>query len=154
MVPQQVYMSIREVADECEISARTLRYYEQLGLIRPAGRTESGRRYYTPEVIADVKVVSCYKQMGFRLRDLPGFCEKCSGCGECGSPEPGRNRVMLSLLTARKERITKLLSGLQNDLARVEHGLAVLQQEPQDAAHGTAADRDPTADPPADPLAL
>jgi len=127
-------MSIREVADACGVSVRALRYYEQIGLIRPIGRNVSGQRYYTPEIMGDVQVICAYKQMGFRLRDIPGFCEKCANCGECTRPELGHTTTMRNLLEARKQRITKLISNLQGDLARVEHGLAVLRQEPRDAA--------------------
>ncbi len=127
-------MSIREVADACGVSVRALRYYEQIGLIRPNGRNLSGQRYYSPEIVGDVQVICAYKRMGFRLRDIPGFCEKCSNCGECTRPGLDHTTIMWNLLEARKRRITKLISSLQGDLARVEHGLAVLRQEPRKAS--------------------
>ncbi len=40
-------MRIGELARAAELNPRTLRYYEQLGLLRPFARTEAGYRIYT-----------------------------------------------------------------------------------------------------------
>ncbi|MEJ8546732.1 MerR family transcriptional regulator [Brevibacillus borstelensis] len=45
---------IEEVAKKTNLTKRALRYYEELGLVSPSGRTESGYRLYTDEDVAHI----------------------------------------------------------------------------------------------------
>lgn len=56
---------IEEVAKKTNLTKRALRYYEELGLVSPSGRTESGYRMYTE---ADVEQIVHVKD----IRDLLG----------------------------------------------------------------------------------
>ncbi|MFD2368557.1 MerR family transcriptional regulator [Brevibacillus sp. GCM10020057] len=56
---------IDEVAQKTKLTKRALRYYEELGLVAPSGRTDSGYRVYTDE---DVERILRVKDM----RDLLG----------------------------------------------------------------------------------
>lgn len=56
---------IDEVAQKTNLTKRALRYYEELGLVSPSGRTESGYRVYTD---ADVEQILHVKD----IRDLLG----------------------------------------------------------------------------------
>ncbi|MED4585325.1 MerR family transcriptional regulator [Brevibacillus choshinensis] len=56
---------IDEVAQKVKMTKRALRYYEELGLVSPSGRTEGGYRMYTD---ADVERILHVKDM----RDLLG----------------------------------------------------------------------------------
>ena len=58
-------LTIGRAADEAGVTARTLRYYEQLGLLTPAGRSVGGARRYSAE---DVERVGRIRQ----LQDLLG----------------------------------------------------------------------------------
>lgn len=60
------YLRIDQVAARTGFTKRTLRYYEELGLLAPPTRTEGGYRLYSP---ADVQHLQRIK----RLRDLLGF---------------------------------------------------------------------------------
>jgi len=61
---------IGEVARACGVSVRTVRYYEQLGLLHPTGRTDSGWRLYTEPVVEHLKEILRLKELGFRLNDI------------------------------------------------------------------------------------
>jgi len=58
-------MSIGDAAEEAGVTTRTLRYYEQLGLLPPATRSVGGARRYTG---ADIERVARIR----RLQDLLG----------------------------------------------------------------------------------
>ncbi|CAM5796779.1 MULTISPECIES: MerR family transcriptional regulator [Brevibacillus] len=45
---------IEEVAKKTNLTKRALRYYEELGLVSPSGRTESGYRLYTDEDVTHI----------------------------------------------------------------------------------------------------
>jgi DNA-binding transcriptional MerR regulator len=70
---------IGEVARRSGVSARMLRHYESLGLVRPTGRTVGGYREYTPEDVRRILYVEGLRSLGMSLRqiaraiDEPGF---------------------------------------------------------------------------------
>ncbi|MEU0368804.1 MerR family transcriptional regulator [Streptomyces sp. NPDC006283] len=72
-------MLIGEVARRSGVSARMLRHYESLGLVRPSGRTGSGYREYSREDIRRVFHIESLRSLGLSLREIgralddPGF---------------------------------------------------------------------------------
>ncbi|MFE5795657.1 HEAT repeat domain-containing protein [Streptomyces sp. NPDC056503] len=72
-------MLIGEVARRSGVSARMLRHYEKLGLVRPSGRTGSGYREYRDEDIRRIFHVESLRSLGLSLREIgralddPGF---------------------------------------------------------------------------------
>lgn len=68
-LPGERLARIEQVATETGLTKRTLRYYEEIGLLDPPTRTEGGYRLYTP---ADVQRLERIK----RLKDLLGFSLK------------------------------------------------------------------------------
>ena len=72
-------MLIGEVARRSGVSARMLRHYESLGLVRPSGRTGSGYREYSGDDIRRIFHIESLRSLGLSLRDIgralddPGF---------------------------------------------------------------------------------
>ncbi|WP_374776453.1 MerR family transcriptional regulator [Streptomyces sp. NBC_01310] len=72
-------MLIGEVARRSGVSARMLRHYESLGLVRPSGRTGSGYREYSKEDIRRIFHIESLRSLGLSLREIgralddPGF---------------------------------------------------------------------------------
>ncbi|MET8719099.1 HEAT repeat domain-containing protein [Streptomyces misionensis] len=72
-------MLIGDVARRSGVSARMLRHYESLGLVRPTGRTGSGYREYSSENIRRVFHIESLRSLGLSLSDVgralddPGF---------------------------------------------------------------------------------
>ncbi|MET9455306.1 MerR family transcriptional regulator [Streptomyces canus] len=72
-------MLIGEVARRSGVSARMLRHYESLGLLRPSGRTGSGYREYSGEDIRRIFHIESLRSLGLSLREIaralddPGF---------------------------------------------------------------------------------
>lgn len=72
-------MLIGEVARRSGVSARMLRHYESLGLVRPSGRTGSGYRAYAEEDIRRIFHIESLRSLGLSLREVgralddPGF---------------------------------------------------------------------------------
>ncbi|MFJ8645252.1 MerR family transcriptional regulator [Streptomyces sp. NPDC093546] len=72
-------MWIGEVARRSGVSARMLRHYESLGLVRPSGRTGSGYREYSGEDIQRIFHIETLRSLGLSLREIgrafddPGF---------------------------------------------------------------------------------
>ncbi|MET8286307.1 MerR family transcriptional regulator [Streptomyces sp. NPDC048448] len=72
-------MLIGEVARRSGVSARMLRHYESLGLVRPSGRTGSGYREYSGDDIRRIFHIESLRSLGLSLREIgralddPGF---------------------------------------------------------------------------------
>jgi MerR family copper efflux transcriptional regulator len=63
-------MNIGEVAEKSGVPAKTIRYYEDVGLIPPARRTESGYRNYDDRDLATLRFVQRARSLGFSVKDV------------------------------------------------------------------------------------
>ena len=66
---------IGELARSLGVTTRTLRLYEQLGLIDPPQRTEGGIRFYTQDDILRIKFVLKVKELGLSLKQMQELAE-------------------------------------------------------------------------------
>lgn len=66
-----VYLQIGEAAERTGLTQRTLRYYEEKGLLKRPTRMEGGFRLYSPEDIQRIEAIKQLKELlGFSLADI------------------------------------------------------------------------------------
>ncbi len=63
-------LSIGELAKHLEMSQRTIRYYEEIGLLNSIKRIEGGRRVYTDLDLRRLKLIKRLKIMGMTLSEM------------------------------------------------------------------------------------
>lgn len=63
-------MHIGELADRTGLSNRTIRHYDEIGLLHPSGRTEGGFRLYTDTDLARLLIIRRMKPLGFTLEQM------------------------------------------------------------------------------------
>ncbi|MEK6815418.1 MAG: MerR family transcriptional regulator [Nitrospirota bacterium] len=63
-------LTIRRLAKEGGVSAKTLRHWEELGLIRPSRRTQANYRLYTQADVDRVLFILKAKSLGFTLAEI------------------------------------------------------------------------------------
>ena len=68
-------MNIGETASESGVPAKTIRYYESIGLIPPATRAENGYRHYTDFEIETLKFIQRSRRLGFSVKNVGGLLE-------------------------------------------------------------------------------
>lgn len=68
--------TIGEVAKKAQISTRTLRHYENLGLIKPDYIGENSYRYYKEDTILKLTIIKYFKIIGFSLDEIKSQMEK------------------------------------------------------------------------------
>lgn len=62
--------SISKLAKISGVSTRTLRYYDEIGLLKPAKVTDAGYRIYNQEQVDMLQQIMFYKELEFSLEDI------------------------------------------------------------------------------------
>ena len=62
--------SIREVSEIAGVSARTLRYYDEIGLLKPLEISETGYRYYGEQELTLLQQILFYRERGLELKQI------------------------------------------------------------------------------------
>ena len=65
-----VTMHIGELAEKTGLSLRTIRHYDEVGLLKPSGRTEGGFRLYSQEDLSRLLLIRRMKPLGFSLEEM------------------------------------------------------------------------------------
>lgn len=108
-------MQIGEVAARTGLSLRSLRHWEEVGLLRPSGRTEGGFRLYTEADVDRIMVIRRMKPLGFTLEQMAATMRDVEVLRDrAASDRYGEARERLSAILAdaaeRRERLeTQLL---------------------------------------------
>jgi DNA-binding transcriptional MerR regulator len=118
------HMQIGEVAQQTGLSLRTIRYYEEMGLVAPSARTAGGFRLYTDSDVARLQLVKRMKPLEFSVEEMRDLLVTLDGL-ESESEEAqhadlvGRLEMYLDAAKARVEAVRQQLSvaeGFASDL--------------------------------------
>ena len=63
-------VQIGQVAERTGLSLRTIRFYEESGLVVPTARSEGGFRLYSDDDVARLEVIKRMKPLGFSLDEM------------------------------------------------------------------------------------
>lgn len=73
MINKEKLYSIGQASNKAQVSTRTLRHYESIGLIKPDLVKENGYRYYTDETILIISLIKYLQFMDFTLDEIRNF---------------------------------------------------------------------------------
>nr|WP_308204685.1 MerR family transcriptional regulator [Frankia sp. R82] len=79
-----------EVAERVGLSLRTVRYYEEAGLLMTAGRTPGGFRLYGDESVDRLLVIKKMKSLGFTLDEMRSLLSVRDELAAPGVPDARR----------------------------------------------------------------
>ncbi len=63
------FLSTGELSKRLQVSIRTLRYYDQIGLVQPSKKGNGGKRYYSKEDILELEKILLLKSLSLSLED-------------------------------------------------------------------------------------
>ncbi|WP_277682317.1 MerR family transcriptional regulator [Saccharomonospora azurea] len=101
------HMRIGEVSARTGLSLRTIRYYEEVGLVTPSARSQGGFRLYTEPDVTRLHLVRRMKPLGFQLdemRELLGLLYPGHGVDDGVPTLDERELSRLREFTERAER--------------------------------------------------
>lgn len=129
-------LSIGEFSNICKVSAKTLRYYDEIGLLKPGEiNPESGYRYYAIEQLETILFINRMKAYSFSLDEIKAFLQ--SGADKSDDLHEAFLRKQKELENEMRN-YGKLLSQLQTDISAIEQGRSVMSY--LDAIDVTLAD--------------
>ncbi len=114
------HMQIGEVAARTELSLRTIRHYEETGLVTPSARSQGGFRLYTETDVARLMVIRRMKPLGFTLdqmRDLLDATDRLDADAALGAAE---REALLERVRAYQREAAAQVEKLRVQLSRAE----------------------------------
>jgi MerR family copper efflux transcriptional regulator len=115
-------LQIGQVAELTGLSLRTIRFYEEHGLVRPTTRSDGGFRLYSDDDVARLRVIMRMKPLGFTLDEMQELLTLLADVAE--HPEDpvltDRLRMFHEAATARVHALREQLAvaeGFAGDLA-------------------------------------
>ncbi|HEY0125551.1 MAG TPA: MerR family transcriptional regulator [Blastococcus sp.] len=115
MPPPAVLLQIGQVAERTGLSLRTIRFYEENGLVPPTGRTGGGFRLYGEDAVARLEVIKRMKPLGFSLEEMRELLTLLADL----AATPG-DPVLADRLRMFHEAATARVIALQDQLAVAE----------------------------------
>lgn len=101
-------MHIGTVAERTGLSLRTLRHWDEVGLVTPSGRTDGGFRLYTESDVDRILLVRRMKPLGFSLDQMADLLDVADrlAAGQTTGPDDAELRARLDefITTARARR--------------------------------------------------
>ena len=97
-------MTVNEVSKLTGVSIRTLQYYDQIGLLKPAEYTESGYRLYDDAALEKLQQILLFKELEFPLKDIKDIVTRSDFDKKKALDQ------QIELLELRKEHIENLIT--------------------------------------------
>lgn len=111
--------TVSEVSAQTGLSAHTLRWYEQVGLLDPVHRDAAGRRRYSEDDLGRLGFLLKLRSTGMPVRDMIRFVELSRLENDAGVAEK------LQILVDHRERVLTQINALQEDLKIIEHKIDI-----------------------------
>lgn len=114
-------MRIGEVAEQTSLSLRSLRHWDEVGLVEPSGRTDGGFRLYTAEDVARIMVVRRMKPLGYTLDEMRDVLDVVDALRVSPDDQALRAKLgaHLAEATARRERLAVQVERADDFLAQL-----------------------------------
>jgi DNA-binding transcriptional MerR regulator len=114
---------VKDVAELAGVSVRTLHYYDQIGLLKPAAIGENQYRYYGEEDFSRLQQILFFKELDFSLQEIKGILD---------DPNFNHRLALVShkrLLTEKKERLERIIQSIDRTVDEMEGGIKMSKKD-------------------------
>ncbi|WP_436990653.1 MerR family transcriptional regulator [Streptomyces sp. enrichment culture] len=120
------HMQIGEVAARTELSLRTIRHYEETGLVIPSARSRGGFRLYTENDVARLMVIRRMKPLGFTLEQMRDLLDATDRLDGDDTLDDAEREALLERVRTYRQAAADQVEKLRVQLARAEDFAATL----------------------------
>lgn len=102
--------TVHEISKITGISARTLHYYDEIGLLRPTAKSEAGYRLYDDRALETLQRILYFREFDLPLKEIKAVME---------NPALDETKILQmqrDMLLSKKERIERLISHIDSIL--------------------------------------
>lgn len=109
--PTRAHLQIGQAAERTELSIKTIRHYDEVGLVTPSARSTGGFRLYTEADIERLLVIRRMKPLGFTLDQMRELLDALEVLDDADSDPDERARadaIVVDCRTTADENCAKL----------------------------------------------
>lgn len=102
--------TVKEISRMTGISVRTLHYYDEIGLLKPSGKSHAGYRFYDEQALEQLQQILFFREFDIPLKTIKAVME---------NPVLDRKRILQmqrKMLTAKRERLEHLIASIDDIL--------------------------------------
>jgi DNA-binding transcriptional MerR regulator len=115
--------SIKKLAELSGVTRRTLRYYDEVGLLKPNSINSSGYRVYTQKEIDKLQQILFYRKLGVGLKDIQKFVNS-EEFDELKTLQEHHKKLLLE-----KEQLISLINNVEKTIMSKERKIKMTNEE-------------------------
>ncbi len=115
---------IGQLAELTGLTQRTIRYYDELGLLKTSSRTQGGQRIYSDSDLLYIKRIMELKSLSFSLEEIKVII-LLGGDDESGEK---RRAVLLENYRRKKEEAEKRKNAIENEIGELDWHIMQLER--------------------------
>jgi len=128
------YISIGNLAKTIGLTTRTLRYYEEMGIMTPPRRLEGAVRVYAPEDVRKLKFILRLKELGLSIKEMQELDAAYAEAKETDKIIPRLIEMLDKHINNLDEKMSKLAS-LRKEIVEYRQRMIKRFQLAPDQAH-------------------
>jgi len=128
-VRNRALFQIGEVAERVGLSLRTVRYYEEVGLVTPSARNEGRFRLYSEGDVERLVLVKRMKPLGLTLDEMADLLELLERSSDLAETDTAEQQEIIDKLHQYSQRADERIARIERDLTQARELRARLHAE-------------------------
>jgi MerR family transcriptional regulator, thiopeptide resistance regulator len=121
--PRLAGLTVGQVAEQFDVTVRTLHHYDEIGLLVPSERTSAGYRLYNGKDITRLQHVVVYRRLGFALEEIAVLLDDPTA--DLGEHLRRQRVAVMSRLDEMRDLVTAIDQALEKEVS----GIKLTKQE-------------------------
>ena len=122
MQDSEVIVSIGELCKTLGLTTRTLRYWEEVGIIESVERSDGSNRGYTPYGVRRIKFIMRLKELGLTIKEMQDLYKAYGEANQTERMIPELVRILDMHINLIDEKVAKL-SVLRKEIVEYRHNI-------------------------------